>query len=126
MARNFFNEPTERHSTPQSRRRFGRIRQESLTCNLGVVHDLSAGGMRVCGRRSPAWDVIVQIRFDGFQLPGPLCATMTWSRRVGLFKHEFGVRFEDPDPEVLRCLTMIAGCGGVARLSAPSAPRKAA
>ena len=126
MVSDFSNQPAERGSTPPSRRRFGRVRQTTLTCNLGAVYDLSAGGMRICGRRRPARDVIVPIRFNGFQLRGPLCATLTWSRRVGLFKHEFGVRFEDPLPEVLRCLTMIAGCGGTTRLGAQSPSRKAA
>lgn len=89
-----------------TRRRFGRLPQEVLTSNIGVVLDLSAGGMRVLARRLPAQRVAITLR--GYSLPGPLIAEAQWSRRIGMFRHEIGLRFPDPPANVTQVLTQIA------------------
>lgn len=90
----------------QHRRRSGRLPQEALICNFGMVLDLSVGGMRVICRKAPMEPVEIQML--GFDLPGPLKAIPAWSKRVGFFKSEVGFRFEDITPEMGACLTRIA------------------
>jgi hypothetical protein len=90
-----------------SRRRSGRLPQESLVCNLGVVLDLSAGGMKVLCRSAPGKGVNA-ITIDSCTLPGPLLARITWSKRSGLFSREIGMHFENVTPEMAAALTRIA------------------
>lgn len=89
-----------------SRRRFGRLPQELLQSNLGVVIDISAGGMRVLSRAKP--NQRIQITLKGVRLPGPLIAHVTWTRRAGLFMREIGLCFENITPEMSQVLTHIA------------------
>lgn len=89
-----------------TRRRFGRLPQETLMSNIGLVLDLSAGGMRVLCRRTPPERIRISLR--GHNLPGPLNGVITWSRRVGLFRHEVGVRFEDISSETKQALADIS------------------
>jgi hypothetical protein len=91
----------------RSKRRFGRLPQETLMSNIGAVLDLSAGGMRIVCRRLPPARIAITLK--GYTLPGPLVAEISWSRRVGLFRQEVGLRFEDVSPEVTQMLTTIAG-----------------
>jgi hypothetical protein len=90
----------------KSRRRSGRLPQEALMSNLGLVLDLSGGGMCVLTRSPPKG--VVQVTLEGHPLPGPLYATVTWSKRVGLFMRELGLRFESVTPETSQVLTQIA------------------
>lgn len=96
------------------RRRFGRLPLETLECNLGTVLDLSAGGMRVLCRKVPKVQTIVEI--DGYPMPQPLIANVTWTRRTGLFKHEVGLQFQNVSPEIARVLSQIAGCNRMRRV----------
>jgi hypothetical protein len=89
-----------------SRRRFGRLPQESLQCNLGLVIDISAGGMRVLTRSKPRNNI--HITLHGYPLPGPLVANVTWVKRAGLFMREIGLCFEGVTPEMAQVLTGIA------------------
>ena len=105
----------------RSRRKFGRVRQVTLTCNLGTIIDICADGMRVRCRRKPRINKPVVIKLKRFDLPGTLIAVPVWSKRLGLFSHEVGLRFETADAEVVQRLTSIAGCGGIRRMLANSA-----
>jgi hypothetical protein len=87
-------------------RRFGRLRQDRLMCNLGQVIDISAGGMLVRGRRIPSG--FHSISLAGHKMPGELVACVAWSRRVGLFAHESGMSFANLTPELSRVLSAIA------------------
>jgi hypothetical protein len=89
-------------------RRTGRLTQQALTCNLGQVLDISAGGMRVITKRVPRRPVNIQLA--GHALPGPLTAVTQWSKRKGFFCHEVGLKFENVTPQVAKHLTNIA-CG---------------
>ena len=87
-------------------RKFGRIVQNRLTCNLGTVIDISGGGMSVQCGRAPQGEV--DIEFTGHVLPHPLRGNIVWCRRAGLFKHDVGLQFIDASPEMVRCLCAMA------------------
>lgn len=87
-------------------RRTGRLSQHTLSCNLGRVLDISAGGMRVLARRVPRG--FVDVNLVGHPLPGPLKAVRQWSRRVGWFRHEIGLKFDAVSPDVAQRLSNIA------------------
>lgn len=89
-----------------SRRRSGRLPQESLVCNLGLVIDISIGGMRVLSRT--AHSGVVKVKFRDYPMPEPLQATVTWSKRAGIFMRELGLRFENLSPQLTSMLTQIA------------------
>src|SRR5688572_23729885 len=88
------------------RRRTGRLQQEMLSCNIGDVLDISAGGMRVLSRQNVPERI--QVFLNGYQLPGKLIAELAWTKKVGLRKLEVGLRFVDVSPEVAQTLTAIA------------------
>ena len=90
----------------KSRRRHGRLPQETLLSNVGEIVDLSAGGFKVICRRIPEKQISVLI--EGYKLPGTLIAEVAWSKRIGMFKHEVGLRFVGMTPEVAQALTSIA------------------
>ena len=96
------------------RRRFGRLPLETLESNLGTILDLSAGGMRVMCRRIPK--LMTQVQIDGFPMPQPLHAKVTWARRVGLFRHEVGLQFVDVTPQLASVLAKVAGCNRLRRV----------
>jgi hypothetical protein len=99
--------PGLKHSQErENRRRCGRLPQDTLSCNLGTVLDISATGMRVLGVRVPGHGVKVKIR--GVRFPQTLRAKVTWSKRLGLFRHEVGLEFLDVSPETAKVLTAIA------------------
>jgi hypothetical protein len=89
-----------------SRRRSGRLPQESLQCNLGTVLDISAGGMRVLTRAKPSGRLNVVLQ--GYPLPEPLAAEVAWTKRSGLFMREVGLCFHDVSPQMAQFLTRIA------------------
>jgi hypothetical protein len=89
-----------------SRRRFGRLPQEALQCNLGAVLDISAGGMRVLTRSKPSGKI--EIVLKGYPMPGRLVASVSWVKRAGLFMREVGLCFENLSPEMSQALTSIA------------------
>jgi hypothetical protein len=96
----------EQPSDRATRRKFGRLPQDTLKSNLGAVLDISAGGMRVLCHRVPRGQVEIYLLDN--QLPGRLMAEVSWSKRVGLFKFEVGLRFENLTPSMSQCLTSIA------------------
>ena len=96
------------------RRRFGRLPLETLECNLGTILDLSAGGMRVMCRRVPK--ITTPVFIAGFPMPQSLKAKVTWTRRVGLFRHEVGLQFVDVTPQVAAVLAKVAGFNRLRRV----------
>lgn len=89
-----------------SRRRSGRLPAECLKCNLGLVIDISVGGMCVLSRTPHSGTL--KITFPEYRMPGKLLATVTWSKRAGVFMREMGLRFENVTPEMSALLTQIA------------------
>lgn len=103
--------PWQHHGPPDgsaSRRRSGRLPQEALVCNIGLVLDISVGGMRVLSRTPHSG--VIKITFRDFPMTEPLLATITWSKRTGLFMRELGLRFENVSPQMSSLLTQIASC----------------
>jgi PilZ domain len=96
-------------------RRFGRLRQETLACNLGTVLDLSLGGMRVSCRKVPN-GLMHTIDIDDHPLPEPLRGRIIWKRRTGWFKHEIGIEFEALTPEQSKALADVSRDFSVRRL----------
>lgn len=107
---------TSPQASGRGRRRFGRVRQQGLYCNLGEIVDICADGVRIRTSHKVARGTLHSIRLKGFPLPGPLCGMVVWSKRLGFFKHEIGMHFDQTTPEVINQLTTIAGCGGIRRL----------
>ena len=75
-------------------------------CNLGLVVDISIGGMKVLSRTPH--NGAVKIKFRDYPNLGTLEATVTWSKRAGLLMREIGMRFENVTPAASSILTQIA------------------
>ena len=84
----------------------GRVRQESLTCTLGPVLDLSVGGLRVLSVRPQSG--AIRICLCGMDIELTLHAKVVWTRRLGFRRHEQGLSFIDVDEDVMRILARIA------------------
>jgi hypothetical protein len=86
-------------------RKFGRLVQQPLRCNLGIILDISAGGMSVRTKHMPDTDCLVDI--PGHPLPGPLKARIIWCRKSGFFTNDIGLQFVDVTQEMARRLCAI-------------------
>jgi hypothetical protein len=97
-------------SIASNARKHGRVRCQSIESNLGEVRDLSASGARVRRRHRLAEGsgAMVNLEIEGLDGPVRVLARVVWTRRLGFFKHEIGVIFEDVDPGVRRALSDIA------------------
>jgi hypothetical protein len=89
------------------RRRCGRLEQEMLECDLGPVHNLSVGGMRITCRRPPD-DEPLTTTIRGLGEPITLRGRVKWTKRIGWRKIEAGIEFIDVTPDLARRLTAIA------------------
>lgn len=88
-------------------RRFqARLAQESLRTNLGIVLDLSMGGMRIRCTKAPAGTMDVELADDEETMQ--LRAEVAWVRRVGFRKHEAGLKFVDITAEQALRLSRLA------------------
>jgi PilZ domain len=85
--------------TGANHRRHGRVRVEGVTCDLGVVIDLSASGMRVQRRWRPPAVVggIEYVRLASEAGNLDLAARVAWSGRTSLFTYESGLYFLELD-----------------------------
>ncbi len=100
-----------RHEVSAERRGQIRIPQVELQCSLGRVLDITSAGMRVMCRRTPKenW-----IKFDLNTTvdPLPVQAKVVWAKRLGFRKHEVGLHFILPSPELgnlIRCCSRLEG-----------------
>ncbi len=89
-----------------NRRRHGRIKPESLDCNLGQVVDFSASGIRIVSRRPLQDREHVALIHDHLQLT--VRARVHWTRKVSFWKHESGLEFECVRPGDASLLRHIA------------------
>lgn len=85
----------------------------ALQCTLGKVIDLSALGALVVTRSAPPQGVIP---FEVADAHGSLrcAATIVWSRRCGLFRHEAGVMFPALNAEQLATVRRLVEMHGLA------------
>ncbi|MEX2217818.1 MAG: PilZ domain-containing protein [Phycisphaerales bacterium] len=104
--------PPQVHSFEDNARQHGRVRCHAIQSSLGEILDLSATGARIRRRkRLPQADgSTVNIEIQGLDGAVRVLGRVIWSRRLGFFKHEIGVVFEDISPEVRKALTTIARC----------------
>lgn len=81
------------------RRSHNRLAQESIRCNLGLILDLSKGGMRVQSRRIPDESVVdIEVSDDEDVLL--LRAQVVWSKKIGFRRNEVGLKFLDLSSEL--------------------------
>lgn len=88
------------------RRRGGRLAQESLSCSLGKVVEMSATGMSVVTRKRPAQELEVSIHSH----IGTLTVKCKLVRLApeGLFTYRVGFQFIDLDDQSRSIITRIA------------------
>lgn len=93
-----------------SRRRFGRVRIENLSCSLGTVIDLSAGGMRVITSRISAKKAgeTIPVELSSTRHSVRILAEVMWGKRIGFRKHIVGLRFLNVSDEDRRRIGTIA------------------
>ena len=72
-------------------RRQGRLGQEAVVCDLGVVLDLSTAGMRLRCSRVPKKDFTTKLVGLGSEVT--VKGKVVWSKRAGLFKKLCGIEF---------------------------------
>ena len=85
-----------------------------LRCDLGEIADVSCGGMRVRTRLKPALregeagNVVLKWPEGKVAVP----ATVIRRRKLGLFRWELGVRFDNMTPEQKVLVNQAARFGG--------------
>lgn len=85
------------------------MRLQDITCSLGDVVDLSAGGARVRLRgRTPDLDERCVLHIHGLDQVIELEIRIRWCRRVGLLGREIGVEFVDVAPAARSALALLA------------------
>lgn len=88
---------------------------ESLWCDLGVVSDLSHGGMRLVCKKVPKSPVRLELHGCGHELV--VDARIAWATRLGFRRHELGIEFVNLTPKQVRQLTTMAMTNRVSRLA---------
>ena len=105
-------ESSDRHFVAcADRRSKNRTAQDELQCSLGRVMDISPTGMRITCRRVPK-EKWVKFDLNTTVDPIPVQARVVWAKRLGFRKHEIGLHFVDPSPELasfIRCCSMVDG-----------------
>lgn len=82
----------------EEKRRPGRIRaDESLTCSLGPVLDISDSGLRICTSKNQTPEAGVRLLMTLFGPDGEFsCACeVRWVRNQGCFARQVGLKFAD-------------------------------
>ena len=82
------------------------LEEESLSCNLGSVIDLSAGGTRILVNRELSGNLDVTLWDTDRQLT--LRAEVIWCKRLGFRKFEVGLKFRRLTPDSAGELTELA------------------
>ncbi len=96
---------TDRSYAGPERRRAVRVNVRQLKCNLGRVRDISSRGARLLSRRKlRGWHVMRLFDRDG---DVHVDVEVRWSRRLGLFKHEIGLKFLRVPPDIATKLTTL-------------------
>lgn len=90
----------------QDRRARGRVRQQGVTSNLGVVIDLSGGGVRILSTTGFEGKQNVTISCDTDAVD--VKAEVVWCRRVGFRRFLVGMKFVELDESGAKIVGRIA------------------
>jgi len=103
--------PLVRDEFENTQRRFGRVKCKEISCSLGQVLDLSAGGMRIRSRGTMGLrvgeSVGVTLRAEsGFLIPVP--SRVVWMTKSGWRNCELGLTFMELSNSARESLSGIA------------------
>lgn len=90
----------------KDRRTRGRVRQQGVNSNLGVVIDLSGGGVRILSTQPLEGRTKLSITCESDNVT--VTAEVVWCKRVGFRRHVAGMRFVDLDESASRIVSRIA------------------
>jgi hypothetical protein len=78
-------------------RRHGRVRVETVMSSMGPLLDVSASGCRVCCKNRPNFEIgdTVVVEIHGVDGPFQIDVRIAWIRKIGWFKHEAGLEFQN-------------------------------
>ncbi len=87
------------------RRKAGRLKRAAIGCNIGMIVDISDGGMRVRSRRryQGALDIQLTTRTDVVKVT----AKVVWTRKLAFRRHEIGLQFLGLTPDLSARLATI-------------------
>ncbi len=113
-------------ASPQNRRRHGRVRTLDVQCSLGEVTDISASGMRVCGRGKPSLPQGVATTITLATPAGMLAVEIgvAWVRRVGFRGWEMGLEFVTVTPQVVEGVRAVLRGASVGPVETEAALRR--
>lgn len=109
---------------PTRPRAHDRVNAVGLSCHLGEVLDMSAGGMRVSREGKPAVErgSVLQIALKSATQKIQVGARVVWLRRTSWKRWELGLQFIGVAPGVAEALVELAKFGYVAPRSVRAAP----
>jgi len=107
---NTFEMPPQLTAQNKNARRSGRVRCQWTHCSLGAVQDISATGMRVISRRKLAADKGARIAaiVEGLDGEFDISGRIVWKKKLGWFKWEMGIEFDEVTPEARKGLALLA------------------
>lgn len=107
---NSFELPPQLTAQNKNARKSGRVRCQWTHCSLGVVEDISATGMRVICRRRPAAENGARLAaiVEGLDGEFDVSGRIVWKKKIGFFKWEMGIEFDEVTPEARKGLALLA------------------
>lgn len=107
---NSFELPPQLTAHNKNARRSGRVRCQWTHCSLGSVEDISATGMRVICRRKPAAEKGSRLAaiVEGLDGEFDISGRIVWKKKVGFFRWEMGIEFDEVTPEARKGLALLA------------------
>ena len=109
---------------PDNHRTHGRVKVEHLTAyasgmKMGVVQDLSAGGLRIARRGGRPPEVgkqfMVELRWSDLKVMVPV--TVVWTHRTGYLRYRVGLAFDKVSEQMQEQISHLAYVGRTAVLS---------
>lgn len=95
----------EQAKAMDNRRADVRFNPKGLSCNLGELVDISAGGLRLISKRKLKGTVTLRLWNDVSGLI--LQAAVVWTRKIRMRKYESGLEFISLKPDTIRELALI-------------------
>ena len=107
---NTFEMPPQLRAVEGNARRCGRVRCQWTRSNLGDILDISASGMRVASRRKISADKGAHLaaRVEGLDGEFDISGRIAWKKKIGFFKWEMGIEFDELDPAAKKGLALLA------------------